>query len=296
MRARGVLSMDDDGADADDREPAREPAGIVGVALRNGRGFTASGDGRCRCWDAKSGEAIATWPSPSRFEPSPGFEPSPRFEPSSSPSQIDTNPATCMAHGDGIVVVGHEKNGLIRGFDVDAGVETLQSERRARHRCRRSRSAGVGSWPGRTGGGGRCPRWTAPTSSPAGDRVCRKSGVRSPAGWARAGFRGGPAPTRRLGSNAASPRAPSIRAVDSPPSPPAPRPCRGRVRRDFRRGRRRRTFIATPVLRRRVDAPGGSPETVRCVTFVPRPADGTCSGLGRGLGLGRGGSITPFLV
>ena len=60
------LSMDDDGADADDREPAREPAGIVGVALRNGRGFTASGDGRCRCWDAKSGEAIATWPSPSR--------------------------------------------------------------------------------------------------------------------------------------------------------------------------------------------------------------------------------------
>ena len=125
-------------------------------------------------------------------------------------------------------VVGHGKNGLIRGFDVDAGVETFT--RRTPCASPVSAVAIGGGWIVAGTDGGAVVTMSAVDGTDvvvsAGMRVCAigKSEVRSPAGWARAGFRGGSfAPTRRLGSNAASPRAPSIRAVDSPPSPPAPR-------------------------------------------------------------------------
>lgn len=284
------LSMDDDGADADDREPAREPAGIVGVALRSGRGFTASGDGRCRCWDAKSGEAIATWPSPSR-------------EPSSSQSEIETNPATCMAHGDGIAVVGHGKNGLIRGFDVDAGIETFT--RRTPCASPVSAVAIGGGWIVAGTDGGAVVTMSAVDGT---DVVARAGGSRLrdwEVGGSIPGGVGSSGVSRRFFRANASPRLErGVTACAVDPSGRFAAVAAGAEVVTWTVCDETSDEDDDDVLfpRRRSFGDGltrlvGHSETVRCVTFVPRPADGT-----RGDGVGTSevrspaGPQTPFLV
>lgn len=298
------LSMDDGSADDGSN---REPAGIVGVALRNGRGFTASGDGRCRCWDAKSGEAIATWPSPSRFEPSPGFEPSSRFEPSSSPSQIDTNPATCMAHGDGIVVVGHEKNGLIRGFDVDAGVETFTK----RTPCASPVSALAlgGGWCVAGTDGGAVVTMSAVDGADVVVVRARAGGSRlgdweeiegsnhgggGTSGVSRARFfRANPSPRFERGVTACavdpSGRFAAVAAGAEVVTWTVRDETFNEDGDDDRLNSRRRSF--GDGLTRLV----GHVETVRCMAFVPRPADGTCV-RGSAVSSAVSSSHVPFLV
>ena len=289
------LSMDDDGADADDREPAREPAGIVGVALRNGRGFTASGDGRCRCWDAKSGEAIATWPSPSREPPS--------REPSSSPSEIETNPATCMAHGDGIAVVGHGKNGLIRGFDVDAGVETFT--RRTPCASPVSAVAIGGGWIVAGTDGGAVVTMSAVDGT---DVVARAGGSRLrdwEVGGSIPGGVGSSGVSRRFFRANASPRLErGVTACAVDPSGRFAAVAAGAEVVTWTVCDETSDEDDDDVLlsRRRSFGDGltrlvGHSETVRCVTFVPRPADGTCSGVGTRVRVGTSEvRSTPFLV
>ena len=310
------LSMDDDDHGPDDHEqPANPPAGIVGVALRNGRGFTVSGDGRCRCWDAKSGEAIATWPAPSRNEPS-SSEPSPSSSepsPSSSPSSPHhANPATCMAHGDGIAVVGYKFDGLIRGFDVDAAdiePSKVLFTRRAPDRTSVTTVALGGGWivAGTDGGavvtmsaadgtdvvrlgsdwGWRSSDWEVGGSIPGGGSIR--------AGFSRRTFRANASPRFERGVTACAVD-PSGRfaAVAAGAEVVTWTVCDETTREDG---------DESPLLRRRrsfgdgLTRCTGHSETVRCMAFVPRPADGpACGGLVGSGCHGSARSSTPFLV
>ena len=112
-RAR-CLTMDDGVMNDPGGDQGLHPGNTIGVALHNGRGFTASGDGRCRCWDAKTGATVATYPSHDQRRP--------------ETSRDAPNPVICMSHKDGIVAVGHARNGLVRGFNLDTGLETFRRE------------------------------------------------------------------------------------------------------------------------------------------------------------------------
>ena len=268
-RAR-CLTMDDGVMNDPGGDQGLHPGNTVGVALHNGRGFTASGDGRCRCWDAKTGDTVATYPSHDQRRP--------------DTSRDAPNPVICMSHKDGIVAVGHARNGLVRGFNLDTGVETFRRECGGDVETRVTSVAVGGGWivAGTDGGA-----VVAVSAADGSDAIAASSTDGS-----SLRYRANPAPRFERGVSTvvvdpsgtfASAAAGADVVTWTVCAPDAASSDAGGSLDELKL--RRRSFSDGLVHMR------GHAETVRCMAYAPRPADQTCVH-----GDGSYSSAAPFLV
>ena len=245
------------------------PGNTIGVALHNGRGFTASGDGRCRCWDAKTGDTVATYPSHDQRRP--------------ETSRDAPNPVICMSHKDGIVAVGHARHGLVRGFNLDTGLETFRRECGGDVETRVTSVAVGGGWivAGTDGGA-----VVAVSAADGSDVIAASS-----ADGSSSRYRANPAPRFERGVCAvvvdpsgtfASAAAGADVVTWTVCAPDAASSDDGGSLDELKL--RRRSFSDWLVHMR------GHAETVRCMAYAPRPADQTC------IHDGSYSSAAPFLV